>query len=334
MKRTLGRTDLAVSPICFGAWALGGTGWGEADDAASVAAIRAGFEAGITAVDTAPVYGFGRSERVVGEALRDPALRGRLTVLTKVGIRWDDEQERGAPFFQARIDGRRVQVYRNSRPDSLRLEVERSLARLGVEALDLAQVHWPDPTTPLADSLGTLVELRAAGKLCAIGVSNFGPALLDEARAALGDVPLASVQSRYSLVHREIEAAVLPYAREHGLGVLAYSPLGRGILTGRVTLTRRFPRGDQRRGHADFRPWKRWAALRGLRRAVAPVARAHGVTPGQVVLAWTAAQPGITGVLAGARTAEQARENAAAMRIELAPEELRAIAGAFAGPRK
>ncbi|HVS17564.1 MAG TPA: aldo/keto reductase, partial [Planctomycetota bacterium] len=193
--RTLGGSGLAVSKVAFGAWAIGGWQWGGSDDDAAVAALRAALDAGMTSIDTAPVYGFGRSERVVGRALAGH--RERAQVLTKVGLVW--EEERGEFFFEGPDqDGVTRRVYKNSRPQSIRREVEASLTRLGLETLDLVQIHWPDATTPLAESLGALAELRAQGKLRAIGVSNFSSEQLGQAVGALGDVPLASTQERYS----------------------------------------------------------------------------------------------------------------------------------------
>jgi aryl-alcohol dehydrogenase-like predicted oxidoreductase len=324
--RKLGRTELRLPEVSFGAWAIGGWYWGGSDDERSVAALHAALEAGSTAIDTAPVYGFGRSERVVGRALH--GLRERATVMTKAGLRWDDP--RGELFFEtADAEGRRWRIHKNSRPDSLRHEVHASLERLGVETIDLLQIHWPDSTTPLADSLGALLELRAEGKLREIGVSNFSRAQLDEAERALGGVLLASTQERYSLLARGIEREVLPWAREHGAGVIAYSPLEQGLLTGAVSADREIR--DDRSRKQSFSPAGRAAVNAALDHAVRPIAERHGATLAQIVLAWTAAQPGITTVLAGARSPEQARENAAAGDLNLTPPELDSIGRAFEG---
>ena len=323
----LGGSSLQVPLVSFGAWAIGGWYWGGADDEASLAALRAALDSGLTAIDTAPMYGFGRSEELVGRALA--GRRAGVVVMTKAGLRWDDA--RGERFFDTEgPGGRKVAIYRNSRPDSLRHEVEQSLRRLALDTIDLLQVHWPDPTTPLAETMGALLDLRRAGKLRAIGVSNFGTELLDEARAALGDVPLASVQSRYSLLSRGIERDVLPYAREHGIGVLAYSPLEQGLLTGKVGPERTFPAGDGRTKQPLFSPASRAAVGAALREHVEPIARRHDATVAQVVIACTVAQPGVTSALIGARTAEQARENARAGELALAPAEVQAVRDALA----
>jgi aryl-alcohol dehydrogenase-like predicted oxidoreductase len=230
--RRLGNSDLEIPVVVFGAWAIGGWGWGGRDaatDAAAVDALRHALDVGSGAIDTAPVYGFGHSEELVARAIA--GRRDRVVVMTKAGLRWDDE--RGKLSFEGTDDrGIARKLYRNSRPDSVKAECEASLRRLGVDVIDLLQIHWPDPTTPIADTMGALLELRAAGQIRACGVSNYSVDELEEARRALGDVPLASDQPKSSLVHRAIEVDVLPYAREHGVGVVAYSPLEQGLLTG------------------------------------------------------------------------------------------------------
>jgi aryl-alcohol dehydrogenase-like predicted oxidoreductase len=321
-RRKLGRTSLDLPVVCFGAWAIGGWYWGGSDDDAAIEALRAAVELGVDAIDTAPVYGFGRSERVIGAALR--GLAKRPLVLTKVGLRWDDP--RGPVFFESNDDsGRPVTVRRNLRADSVRAEVDASLARLGVDVLDLVQIHWPDPETPLAETLGALVELRGAGKLREIGVSNFTPALLDEAVRLLGRVPLASTQERFSALSRGLEKELLPWARRHDVGVLAYSPLEQGLLTGKLAPERQLAESDGRRKKGQFTPENRARLNARLAELVGPIAKAHGATIGQVVLAATVAQPGITCALVGARNAEQARENAGAGQLSLSTGEVAAV---------
>jgi aryl-alcohol dehydrogenase-like predicted oxidoreductase len=314
----LGRSGLRIPRVVFGAWAIGGWGWGGADDEASIRAIEASIEAGANAFDTAPVYGFGRSEEVLGRALR--GRRGAALVFTKIGLRWDDE--RGDVAFDALDDrGVRRVVRRNARADSVKHEVERSLTRLGVDVIDLIQVHWPDARTPVAETMAALLDLRAAGAVRAIGVSNFGPPLLAQAQDALGDVPLASTQPKYSLVARDVEQDVLPHCARAGIGVIVYSPLEQGLLSGRVTAARSFPGADGRSRRATFRAQNRARVNAAIERALVPVARAHGATPGQAAIAWTLAQPAVTAAIVGARTAEQARENAAAADVVLARDE-------------
>ncbi len=326
--RPLGRTSLELPLVVYGAWAIGGRYWGATRDAAAIDSLRAAREHGMVAIDTAPIYGYGHSERLVGVAL-DGAAHEHL-ILSKAGLRWDDPAERGELAFEGPGPyGRTTRVYRNSRPDSVRLECERSLARLGVERLDLLQIHWPDSTTPISDTMGALAELRSEGKVREIGVSNYGPDQLAEAQAALGDIPLASTQPRYSLVHRKIERDVLPWVREHQVGTLIYSPLEQGLLSGKIGADHRFDEGDARAGRGSFQPEARAAINACIDASVRPVAAAHGVTPAQAVLAWTLAQPGVTSVIAGCRDAAQVAENAAAAEVTLTAAECASIDAAF-----
>ncbi len=326
-RRRLGRTDLEVPVICFGAYAIGGGYWGDTDDDDARAAIRAALDAGMNAFDTAPVYGFGHSERVLGEALA--GRRDEAVVMTKVGVRWEDL--RGADDFEM-LDatGNKRKVERNSRPESVRVEADQSLERLGVDRIDLIQVHARDPRTPVAETMGALAELRAEGKVRAIGVSNYSVADLAEAKRALGDVPLASDQPQYSLLARQIERDVLPWARANDVGLLVYAPLEQGLLTGKFGVERRFAEGEGRAGKATFSAENRKRVNTVLQTEVAPIARRHDATLAQVVLAWTVAQPGVTAALVGARNAEQAGENASAGSLELDPSDRNAIERAFA----
>lgn len=328
LTRTLGRSELELPVICFGAWAIGGWAWGGSDDPAAREALDVALEVGMNAIDTAPVYGFGHSERLVGEVLR--GRRGDAKVLTKAGLRWDDP--RGELFFHTEgPGGDRLAVRRNSRPDSLRFEVEASLGRLGIERIDLLQIHWPDPTTPIPETMGALLELRGEGKIAEIGVSNYDDAQMAEAQAALGDVPLASNQVPYSLVVRGIEDGVLPAAQRQGVGVIAYSPLEMGLLTGKVGADRRFPDGDTRQKRPSFQASNRARVNGALDEAVRPIAEGHGCSLAQVVLAWTLAQGGVSSLLGGARSAEQVRENHAAADLVLGESERERIDRAFTG---
>ncbi len=326
----LGRSGLVTPRVVFGAWAIGGWGWGGADDEQSVRTIHASIDAGANAIDTAPVYGFGRSERVVGQAIR--GRRADVLVYTKIGLRWDDE--RGDVAFETTDEnGAPRVVRRNARPWSVKIEVEQGLERLGIETIDLIQVHWPDPKTPVAETMSALLELRQAGKVRAIGVSNFDVPLIGETRRVLGDVPLASVQPKYSLVARDIEKDLLPYCAREGIGVLVYSPLEQGLLSGRVPAARTFPDSDGRSRRPSFRPENRAQVNAVLESVVGPIAERHKVTLGQVAIAWVLAQDGITAAIVGARTPEQARENAAAADVRLDTVEVAAIRSAFEGLR-
>jgi len=292
-----------TEPLIFGAWAIGGWFWGDCDLDASRAALRAWVDAGLSWVDTAPIYGFGVSEEVVGE------LRDHLKIATKCGLVWQDAAPRR---------GREPRVRKDLSPASVKAECEASLRRLGVERIDLYQCHWPDPDTPVEDTMGALLELKEQGKIDAIGVSNFDVELLERACAV---APIFSNQPRYSALDRGIEADVLPWCREHGLATLAYSPLEQGLLTGAVSADRVFPKGDTRRRLPRF-------SVENRRRVAAALDRIGGLRPqatlAQLVLAWTAAQPGVCAIV-GARSAAQAAENAGATRLLLEPEELGVI---------
>lgn len=314
----LGRSSISVSPVILGAWAMGGWFWGGSDDDASVETIRAAVDAGITSIDTAPVYGFGHSEVVVGRGIK--GIRDQVQLMTKVGLRWDIDE--GEHFFDTTDPaGKSWRIMRNLRPASIRWEVEQSLQRLGVEHIDLIQCHWPDPSTPIPESMGALADLVKEGKVGAVGVSNFSPEQMTEAQAALGAVPLASNQPKYSLLHRGIEADVLPHCLANQVGVVVYSPMARGILTGRVGLDRTFPESDGRSSDPLYHPENRARVLDALAQ-VRVVADAHEISLANLAVAWTIHQSGVTSALVGARTPDQAAENAKAAHVSLRPDEL------------
>ena len=231
-KIGIGTSNLTTSRIGLGTWAIGGWMWGGTDEVQSVATIRAAVERGVTLIDTAPVYGFGRSEEIVGKALAEGGLRDSVQIATKVGLAWKD----GA-------------VYRDSRPGRIRTEVEDSLRRLRTDVIDLYQVHWPDAETPIAETARVLEDLRREGKIRAIGVSNYSPAQMHVFRAL---TTLDAVQSPYNLFEREIEADVLPYAKRSGLTVLSYGALCRGLLSGRMSANTRFDGDDLRKVDPKF----------------------------------------------------------------------------------
>ena len=318
----LGRSRLRIPAITFGSMAPGNVGHGDQE---RIETIRAAIDAGITAIDTAPLYEFGRTEEIVGRAIR--GLREEVQILTKVGLRWDDTH--GEILFRGRSpDGGMREVRRDSRPESVRLEVERSLDRLGVERLDLVQVHHRDRTTPIADTMGALLRLRSGGKLAEIGVSNFTANELVEAASALDDVPLASIQSHYNLIMREVEEEVLPAASKASIGLLCYSPLQQSLLAGRA-LAQTPAAGDPRRNHWTFHPRNVRLVSEALRRTVMPIALRHQATLAQIALAWLLAQPGVASVIVGATSREQVGENAHVPALELTEAEVRGIRSAF-----
>ena len=308
--------------MTFGAWAVGGWMWGGADEEESIRAIQASIDHGATTIDTAAVYGQGYGEEVVGKAIR--GRREEVQVATKCGMRWDSD-EGSEPWATKDRSGNDVVIRRNSRPESVAFEVEQSLRRLGVEAIDLYQVHWPDASTPAEDTMHALVKLKDQGKIRAIGVSNYDVAWMEKAGAV---APLASLQPPYSLIQRKIEPEILPYCRQHAIGVIVYSPLERGLLAGTVGPDRAFPPGDHRATHRFFSAENR-RRVAGALDQVRPIAEAHGASLAQVAINWTIQEPGITAALVGARTPDQAVHNAGAMRFILSESERAEVRQAF-----
>ncbi len=289
--------------------------------------VHAAFERGMTSFDTAPLYGFGESETALGQAIADR--RDRVQILTKVGLRWDDSH--GQPLFEF-VDaaGNKQVVRKDGRPHSLREEVQRSLRRLGVETIDLLQLHHPDRLTPLDDTLEALRVLQRSGAVRAIGLSNVTSADLRQAVAGRHP-PVVSVQQEYSLLNRTVEADLLPAAAAAGVGLLAYSPLARGVLAGRQ-LGNRPPPGDWRRTTSYFQPSTLDQVNAALEAFARPIARAHQATLAQLSLAWVLARPGVAAVIAGAGTPDTAIDNAGADALSsaLSTAELHQLGGAFA----
>ena len=311
--RELGASGLKVSAVGLGTWAIGGWLWGGSDRQAAVAAVQAAVEAGITLIDTAPGYGLGLAEEIVGEALA--GRREKVVLATKCGLVWHVRQ--GQHFFDQL--GRPVHRYLG--PQSVRHELEESLRRLATDRIDLYQTHWQDATTPIAETMGELEKLRREGKIRAIGVSNVSLADLEAYLEAGG---VSSIQEKYSMLDRGAEKQLLPLAREKGIAALAYSPMALGLLTGKVRPERRFPGDDLRHKNPRFTD-ENIRRVNALLEEVAPVAAAHRATLAQTVVAWTIAQPGVTCALCGARNPEQARENAGAGGLQLTVEELAAL---------
>ncbi len=316
--RPLGNSGIEASVVGLGAWAIGGWMWGGADEQQSIRTIHAALDQGINLIDTAPVYGFGQSEEVVGRAIRN--CRQRVVLATKCGLVWDRRE--GEFFFHADEKRRtdtpaKFQVYRCLRPDSIRRECEESLRRLGTDYIDLYQTHWPDSTTPIEQTVEVLLQLQQEGKIRAFGTSNVS---VDQLAAYGGRA--ASTQERFSMLDRRIEQeGLLEYCRENNIAVLAYSPLEQGLLTGKVGPDRQFPEGDQRRTKPRFSVENRRKAQAMLDR-FRPIATRHQATLTQLTIAWTFSQPGLTHVLCGARSPEQVAENAAAASVQLCEEEL------------
>jgi len=319
LKRSLGKSDLQASTVVFGAWAIGGWKWGGTNANDSVAAIRAALDAGVNCIDTAPVYGFGLSEELVGEAIKNRP-RENLLLATKCGLRWDSE----SPVLHAESEGKRI--FRTLSRDSILHEVEQSLQRLGTDYIDLYQTHWPDPQTPTAEVLHTFNELMQSGKVRAVGFCNSST---DDLAQASNNSGFCTDQEKYNLFDREQDQANLPLVQEKGLGFLAYSPLAQGLLTGAVTPSRQFPDNDLRANQARFSRVSR-EHVADMLQAVSVVANELDVTVGQLMLAWTLQQPGVSHVLAGTRTTSQAEHNAAAGNLVLPAEALAAVDAAKA----
>jgi aryl-alcohol dehydrogenase-like predicted oxidoreductase len=283
--KRLGNSDLFITPIGFGAWAIGGSGWefawGAQDDNESIAAIWEGLNAGVNWIDTAAVYGLGHSEEVVARALE--GMSNRPYVFTKCSMVWDE----------------RRQIGHSLNAESIRRECEASLRRLRVDALDLYQIHWPDPDEDIEEGWATMAKLKEEGKVRNIGVSNFNVAQMKRAQAI---APIASLQPRYSLIHREVEKEILPFAARNKIGVIAYSPMASGLLTGAMTRERieQLPADDWRRNNRDFQEPLLSRNLR-LVRLLKAIATHHGCTPAEVAVAWVLHNPAVTGAIVGAR---------------------------------
>lgn len=308
--RELAGTGLQVSEIGFGGWAMGKLFWGDdVVDEDSIAAVHRALDLGINFFDTAAVYGAGHSERVLAQALG--SRRGEVIVATKCGRR-------------RRADGT---LYNDSSPAGLAEECEQSLRNLQTDYIDLYQVHWPDEQTPFEDTMAALLELRQQGKVRHLGVSNFTVPMLQRTLAA---GPLASVQPPYSLLRRGIEEGLLPFCREHNLAVLCYSPMQRGLLTGKYRPGASFPETDTRSRDPLFQG-ETLARVCAAVAAMGSFAAARGKTPGQLAIAWVLSQPGVTVALCGAKRPGHIEESAGAAGWRLSPEECRQVAELFAG---
>jgi aryl-alcohol dehydrogenase-like predicted oxidoreductase len=317
--RQLGSTDLELTTVGFGAWAIGGGGWaygwGPQDDDASVAAILHAVDRGVNWIDTAAIYGLGHSEEVVGRALRELPAAERPFVFTKGGMVHDPAR----PFAEPR---------HNLEPASIRREVEGSLRRLGVERIDLYQFHWPDKTgTPIEESWGEMARLVDEGKVRAVGVSNFDVALLERAEAVRH---VDSVQPPFSLIRRDAGADVIPWAAAHNTGVIVYSPMQSGILTDTFSAKRLAAMADDdwRRRSAEFVE-PRLSRNLALRDALRPVAYRNGTSVSAAAVAWTLAWPGVTGAIVGARDAVQVDGWVDAATLRFSAEDLGEIVSAL-----
>ncbi|RRB06606.1 aldo/keto reductase [Larkinella rosea] len=313
--RKLGESDLTVSAIAFGAWAVGGWMWGGTERKDAVEAIKASFDLGVTTIDTAPVYGQGTSEEIVGEAIRGIP-RDQVQILTKYGMRWN--LAKGTLAFHTRDNhGTPIDVYKFASKESIIKECEDSLERLGTDYIDLYQIHWPDVTTPISETMEAVSRLIEQGKVREAGVSNYNVEQMKEAERTL---KLVSNQVSYSMVKRDIEAELVPYCLETNKSIVAYSPLERGLLAGKIRPGHQFAEGDHRVNYKAFKDGnidRVWPMLDQLN----ALADQKQVTMSQLVIRWTIDRPAITVALVGARNAEQAVQNAKAMDVTLTADE-------------
>ncbi|HET6557152.1 MAG TPA: aldo/keto reductase [Prolixibacteraceae bacterium] len=317
--RKLGTSDLELSVVTFGAWAAGGWMWGGNEHSESIKAIKASLDLGVTSIDTAPAYGQGTSEQIVGEAIKGTP-RDKIQILTKYGLRWDNKQ--GQFFFKSfDNNGQPIDIYRYAGRESIIKECEDSLRLLQTDYIDLYQIHWADPTTPVQETMEAVDRLIQAGKVRYAGVCNYSAEQMQEAGKYIN---LVSNQVPYSMVNRGIEKDLVPYILETNKSILAYSPLERGLLTGKIKPGHQFAKGDHRAGLTSYRNSNIKSANAFLEK-ISPLAEEKNATLGQLVIRWTVEQPAITIALVGARNAEQAIQNAKAMDIQLSAEELELI---------
>lgn len=317
--RKLGNTDLELSAITYGAFAIGGTMWGGNEQKDSIASVKASIDHGVTTLDTAPFYGFGLSEEMIGQAIKGYD-RSKIQLLSKFGLVWDGSNNgKGEFFFDAGEGGKQIPVYKYASKANVIKEVEESLKRLQTDYIDLLQIHWPDQTTPIAETMEAMELLLQQGKIRAAGVSNYSVDQVKEARQTLN---IASNQVGYSMLNRGIEQDLVPYALDHNLGIIVYSPMERGLLTGKYFNDGKLKDNDHRKGY--FQQFD-LAKVEAFLQAITPLAQDKGATLSQLVLRWTTLQPAISMVLAGSRNAEQAIANAQAMHINLTDADLQFI---------
>lgn len=307
--RTLGDSDLQLTPIGFGAWAIGGGNWefawGPQDDSESIAAIHRALDLGINWIDTAAIYGLGHSEEIVARALKTSS--HKPLVFTKCSMRWHQDRS----------------IYRSLRAESLAEELEGSLRRLGVDTIDLYQIHWPNPETEIEEGWAALAKLREQGKIRWIGVSNFN---VEQMKRAQKIAPITSLQPPYSMLRRAIEAEVLPFAQANGIGVINYSPMVSGLLTGKMTADRvaSLPADDWRRRAVEFNEPRLSRNLK-LVEMLREISAGRNVSPGVVAVAWTLHNPAITAAIVGGRSAQQVEGLAPALNFRLSEEEYERI---------
>ena len=321
--RKLGNTELELSTITYGAFAIGGNMWGGNEKADSIASVHASIDHGVTTIDTAPFYGFGLSEEMIGDALQSRD-RSKVQLLTKFGLVWDgSNQGKGDFFFDADDNGKKIPIYKYASKNNIIKEVEESLKRLRTDYIDLLQIHWPDTTTPIHETMEALEILIQQGKIRAAGVSNYSVSQIQEAQKT---IQIASNQVPFSMLNRTIETDLIPLTLSENIGIIAYSPMERGLLTGKYFTDSKLKENDHRNGYfGQFDLQK----VKTLVEELSSLAHSKHISLSQLVLRWTSLQKGITIVLAGARNAEQAISNAKAMDFDLNVSELEFINSAI-----
>lgn len=314
--RKLGDSELELSAITFGAWAAGGWMWGGNEESDAIEAMRASYDLGVTSIDTAPIYGMGKSEELVGKAIKDIP-RDKVQIVTKFGMRWD--LPKGDFYFASKDnDGKDIDIYKYAGKQSIIDECEDSLRRLGTDYIDLYQIHWHDKTTSIQETMEVVDQLIKDGKVRYAGVCNYSLELFQEAEK---HVHLVSNQMPYSMVQRGVEDDLVPYLIENNKSLLAYSPMQRGLLTGKMKAGQKFSEGDHRANLPHFKEGNVKRVNEFLDK-IRPMAADKNATLSQLVLRWTVEQPGITIALAGARNAEQSAINAKSMDVKLSAEEV------------
>jgi len=308
-----------ITPLACGTWAIGGWLWGGTEEKKSLKAIERAIDMGMTTIDTAPVYGFGKSEEFVGKAIKGK--HDKVQILTKFGMCWDTDH--GQLHFKKTKDneGNELTIYRVGRKDSVIKECEDSLRRLGIDTIDLYQQHWPDNSTPVEETMEALEILKTQGKIRAGGVCNYTVEQLSEADKFFR---LVSDQVPYSMVNRDIEKEIVPWCIAQNKAIIAYSPLQRGILTGKIKSNHHFAEGDQRPS-TPFYQEPNISRINNFLQEIKPLADSKGATLAQLVIRWTLYQPGITCVLAGVRNEDQVNDNVKGAEITISPEEMKLI---------
>lgn len=295
--------ETGISPITLGTWAMGGTHWGPCDDADALRAIETAIDSGISSIDTAPVYGDGHAEELVGKAIQGK--REKVFLATKCGL-----------------DIYTNKYQRNLSPSYIEHDLVESLNRLKTDYVDLYQCHWPDPQTPIEETMAALMRFQGQGKIRHIGVSNYTMAELVEATSCTS---LFSLQSHYSLLERTVEADVLPWCRKNGIRFLSYGSLGAGVLTGKYSECKRFPSGDARSFFYRFFKPRYWPRVCQLVDTVKEIASSRGTRPGIIALEWLLKQPGLTSVIVGARSTQQVLDNIPNRGVELSDSDMRLL---------